>query len=99
MSSEKTEILMENDNVRIERITSAGHSSPEGFWYDQSEDEWVALLIGHAVIGYSDGTEKVLGAGDTLFIPAGRKHRVSYTSSDPECVWFCVFAKKAKNNE
>ena len=27
--------------LRIERIVSEGHVSPEGFWYDQDEPEWV----------------------------------------------------------
>ncbi|MGG7047701.1 MULTISPECIES: hypothetical protein [unclassified Campylobacter] len=35
--------------------------------------------------------EILLQKGDTLFIPAGAKHRVSYTSKG--CFWLCVFAK------
>ncbi len=27
--------------LRVERIVSIAQSSPEGFWYDQPEDEWV----------------------------------------------------------
>ncbi len=26
---------LQADDVRIERIVSHGHASPEGFWYDQ----------------------------------------------------------------
>ena len=85
------EVLMEKQGIRIEQIISKGHISPEGFWYDQSEDEWVVLLKGSAVLEYSDGSETALDAGDTLFIPAGRKHRVKFTSEEPECEWFCVF--------
>ena len=35
--------LFESDTVQIERIISRSHSSPPGFWYDQTEDEWVML--------------------------------------------------------
>ena len=31
--------LLEAANVRIERIVSHGHASPEGFWYDQDRHE------------------------------------------------------------
>lgn len=31
-----------------------------------------------------------LSQGDTIFIPAGAKHRVSYTSE--RCLWLCIFA-------
>lgn len=31
--------LIANDGVRIERILSHGHSSPEEGWYDQDENE------------------------------------------------------------
>ncbi len=31
--------LLEADTLRIERIMSHGHASPEGFWYDQDRHE------------------------------------------------------------
>ncbi|WP_404310173.1 cupin domain-containing protein [Neorhodopirellula lusitana] len=40
--------LAGNPHVRIERIVSAGHASPPGFWYDQDEQEWVMVLQGEA---------------------------------------------------
>lgn len=91
--------MMEKPGVRIERIMSKGHVSPEGFWYDQNEDEWVVLLKGSAVIEYSDGSETALKAGDALFIPAGRRHRVKFTSAKPECEWFCVFVDTETENK
>ncbi len=33
--------LLKAANIRIERIVSHGHASPDGFWYDQEEHEWV----------------------------------------------------------
>ena len=89
-SEELVEILAENKNVRIERIVSYGQTSPDGFWYDQDENEFVALLQGEAVISYEDGSVK-LKAGDTVLIPSHKKHRVEFTSVEPPCVWLCVF--------
>jgi hypothetical protein len=33
--------LLQTPGVRIERIVSHGHKSPNGFWYDQPTGEWV----------------------------------------------------------
>eukprot|EP01096_Ripella_sp_DP13-Kostka_P004094 TRINITY_DN16145_c0_g1_i1.p1 TRINITY_DN16145_c0_g1~~TRINITY_DN16145_c0_g1_i1.p1 ORF type:complete len:152 (+),score=44.62 TRINITY_DN16145_c0_g1_i1:8-463(+) len=36
--------------VLIERIVSRQHSSPEGFWYDQKQTEWVMVVRGSAIL-------------------------------------------------
>lgn len=46
LPGELTDALVEHESVRVERIVSTGHASPEGFWYDQEEHEWVVLLTG-----------------------------------------------------
>ena len=38
--------LIPDAGVKIERIVSSGQSTPEGEWYDQERDEWVALIQG-----------------------------------------------------
>ena len=76
--------------VRVERIVSRGQKSSEGFWYDQDHDEWVAVLQGEGVVGFDDGSEVRLGAGDTLLLPAHTKHRVVATSVQPPCIWIGV---------
>ena len=81
--------LLAASGVRIERVLSGGQVSPEGFWYDQQENEWVAVLQGEGEIAYPDGSKVRLKTGDTLLLPAHQKHRVSYTSSP--CIWLCVF--------
>src|SRR5262249_41930037 len=43
-SAEIVETLLAAPGVRIERIVSFGQASPDGFWYDQAEAEWVLLL-------------------------------------------------------
>ena len=89
-SEELVDILAESKNVRIERIISSGQTSPEAFWYDQNENELVALLQGETIITYEDRSIK-LKAGDTVVIPAHKRHRVDFTSVEPPCVWICVF--------
>ena len=45
---EATDVLLKRPPVRIERIVSAGQTTPEGKWYDQDADEWVLLISGAA---------------------------------------------------
>lgn len=92
LDQEQFDTLYEKEGVRIERILSFGQSSPVGYWYDQSEDEWVMLLEGEAVIGYEDGSEVRLVIGDHLLIPAHTKHRVAFTAEDRLTIWLAVFA-------
>jgi cupin 2 domain-containing protein len=89
--NEIIETLHSSTNVRIERILSAGQSSPEGFWYDQPENEWVLLVQGEAHLAFEDGSTVSLKAGDHIMIEARRRHRVEFTSAGPPCVWVCVF--------
>jgi len=88
---ELTEIILSNNNVRIERIVSHGQVSPDGFWYDQPENEWVLVLSGCGELEFECETIR-LTAGESYLIKSHRRHRVSYTSIDPPCVWLCVFA-------
>lgn len=85
--------LFKNESIMIERIISAGQSSPPGFWYEQEHNEWVLLLQGDAVIGYQDGQVIDLQTGDYLFLPAGLAHRVEKTSLDPPCIWLAIHFK------
>ena len=64
------EALLPDWGVRIERIVSTGQATPEGGWYDQDRDEWVALLRGWAVLSFEDGRRLRLCAGDYLLIRA-----------------------------
>src|SRR5262245_27421574 len=44
LPKEVVQTLIRAADVRIERIISHGHASPEGFWYDQGQHEWVVVL-------------------------------------------------------
>ncbi|MDE2899660.1 MAG: cupin domain-containing protein [Chloroflexota bacterium] len=85
--------LIPDAGVKIERIVSSGQSTPEGQWYDEPRDEWVALLQGEATIAYDDGSEVTLQAGDHLLIPAHTRHRVAMTSESPPCIWLAVHGR------
>ncbi|WP_315506308.1 cupin domain-containing protein [Pyramidobacter piscolens] len=79
---------------RVERIVSVGQATPEGEWYDQDGDEWVALLQGEARLLWDNGDESPLAPGDWLLIPAHVRHRVVYTSAEPPCVWIAVHFRR-----
>ncbi len=91
MPAEVFDILVRSAHVRIERILSRGHASPEGDWYDQKDHEWVVLLRGSAGLRFA-GEEKTvtLRPGDHLLIPARRRHRVEWTDPNGDTVWLAV---------
>lgn len=91
LAIELTDVLIARDGVRIERIVSTGQSSPPGFWYDQTEHEWVCLLSGAAELAFEDRPPVRLAAGDSFFLPAGMRHRVAWTSDREPTVWLAVF--------
>lgn len=89
--SEAFEDLLHAPSVRIERIVSRGHTSPKAGWYEQTENEWVMVVAGAGRIQFEAGGEVQLDEGDYLTIPAGRRHRVSWTDPDVATVWLAVF--------
>ena len=83
-------VLLEAGDVRIERIVSQGHASPEGFWYDQERHEWVLILRGAARLRFEGEDSVEMKAGDCLNIPAHTRHRVDWTTSDEQTIWLAV---------
>src|SRR5579863_6296218 len=84
--------LLEAGGMRIERIVSHGHASPDGFWYDQDLHEWVVLLKGTARLRFENETIE-MKPGDFVNIPAHRRHRVEWTTPDEPTVWLAAFYK------
>ncbi len=82
--------LLKKDNLRIEKIVSNGQKSPEDFWYEQEESEFVLLLEGFAILEFED-KEVELKKGEYINIPAFTKHRVKYTSKKEPSIWLAVF--------
>ena len=66
--------------------------SPEGFWYDQDEHEWVMVLQGSARLQLEDRTLE-LGPGDYINLPAHTKHRVQWTTTDQPTIWLAISYK------
>ena len=83
--------LLSRPGLRIERIVSTGQCSPPGFWYDQAEGEWVALLQGSATLRFEDTLELVdLAPGDFIEIAPHRRHRVESTDPGQPTVWLAI---------
>jgi cupin 2 domain-containing protein len=92
---ESVRTLFDSPEVRIETIVSHGHSSPEGFYYDQTEDEWVLLVSGRAALGFEGQADPVeLGPGDCILLPAHCRHRVKWTEPGIDTVWLAVYRRR-----
>jgi len=91
LPEELFDTISSTDNVKIERIVSRGHASPEGFWYDQEKNEFVLVLRGSAGLKLENEDDIiVLKAGDYINIEAHVKHRVEWTDSTCETIWLAV---------
>ena len=95
LTKELFQTLITAADVRIERIVSHGHASPEGFWYDQGQHEWVMVLKGAARLQFEDGTVE-MKPGDFVNIPAHKRHRVEWTTPDEPTVWLAVFYQNVR---
>ncbi len=88
---EVIETLLETPQVRLERIVSTGQATPEGQWYDQERNEWVAVLSGSAGLLFEGEAEiRVMRPGDHVLIPAHRRHRVAWTAPTQPTVWLAL---------
>ena len=89
---------------KIEKIISTGQTTD---WQESDKNEFVILIQGKAEIEYFENNDYKknimknqrntnnkklqLVRGDTVLINKGERHRVSYTSKEPCCVWICIF--------
>jgi cupin 2 domain-containing protein len=87
-------VILERPGVRIERIVSRGHATPVDEPYQQDEDEWVLLVQGGARLWLDGQGEVALEPGDHLLIPAGLRHRVTWTMPDAPTVWLAIHIGK-----
>ena len=103
-NEEIVKILVKNENVKIEEIISTGQVTG---WQESDKNEFVILIQGNAEIEYFENNDYKrnimknqrntnnkklqLVRGDTVLINKGERHRVSYTSKEPCCVWICIF--------
>ena len=89
---EVEQLLCSGPGWRLVRIHSNGASSPEAFWYEQDENEWLTILKGSARLRLADPDVWVdLSVGDQLTLSSGRRHRVERTDSDPGTIWLALY--------
>ncbi|MCH6565210.1 MAG: cupin domain-containing protein [Proteobacteria bacterium] len=93
ISKEVFSEIIQGENIRIERIISKGHSSPEAGWYDQDDNEWVIVLKGEAKLSFENNDDVHLVSGSHLNIPAHTKHKVTWTKPNTETIWLAVHYK------
>ncbi len=85
------ETLLERPGLRLERIVSRGQVTPPGQWYDQEQEEWVAVIAGCAHLRIEGhGALLVLKPGDSVYLPPHCRHRVEWTATDEVTVWLAL---------
>ncbi len=91
LPNEIFDTLIEDKNIKIERIISSGQKTEQGIWLEQDVDEFVIMLAGKAKISFFDSNEVLdLLPFDYLFIPKKRKHRVEETDEQSLTFWLAV---------
>jgi len=89
--TELVEILLQNRHLKLERITSRGDCARPDHWYDQDWHEWVLLLQGSATLAIAGQHQPVtLVPGDSIFLPAHRRHAVTWTDPRVETLWLAL---------
>lgn len=92
LPEELFDIICSTDHIKIERIISRGHASPDGFWYDQEKNEFVLVVKGSAGLKLENENDiVVLKPGDFLNIQNHVKHRVEWTDSTCDTIWLAVY--------
>ncbi|OJA54503.1 cupin [Burkholderia ubonensis] len=92
---ERIDVLVTGQRLNVERIVSTGQASPEGFWYDDSRAEWVALLSGAAVLEFEvDSTLHEMRPGDYVLIEPHCRHRVAWTHAEEQTVWLAIYHER-----
>jgi cupin 2 domain-containing protein len=92
------ETILDNKNLKLERIVSTGRPTPVGEWYDQEGDEWVMVLTGSAGLSFKGDSEiRIMKPGDYLFIPAHTIHRVEWTDSRENTIWLAIHYNAVQN--
>lgn len=82
---ERLETLLAYKNLVIERIVSSASVPPTE--YVQTQDEWVAMIRGHATLEVA-GETIFLESGDCLFLASGTPHTVRRVSEG--ALWLAV---------
>jgi len=96
-SMEAFTTLLSEPGLRVERIVSAGQATPPGVWLDQPQGEWVLVLQGSAALEIEGASElHRMAAGDYVWLPPHRRHRVAWTEAGRATVWLAVHVGKTR---
>ncbi len=99
-NAEVFETLAQAKGFTVERITSRGQTTPVGQWLVQAQDEWVIVLKGQGRLRFKGRSGNVtLKPGEHVFIPAGKAHRVEWTSPRANTIWLAVFGAHTADGE
>jgi cupin 2 domain-containing protein len=91
LENEEFRNLVASKRVKIERIVSTAHKTPQGEWLEQARAEWVIVLKGSAgLLIEGEAVPRALGPGDYLNIPERCRHRVEWTAKDEPTIWLAV---------
>ena len=81
-----------SESLRIEHIISQGHISPENFYYDQSENEFVAVLQGRAKLEFDNANILEFKPGKPLeYITVTAANRCRFAGSSSYLRFWPVF--------
>ena len=90
LSNEIIETIAEGGKFRMERIISECHITPEDYWYDQDETEFVMVVKGRAELMFKGSEHPVdLFPGDYVIIEPHEQHRVTHT--EESTFWIALF--------
>jgi cupin 2 domain-containing protein len=91
---EISQTLFQRPGLSIHRIVSQGQTTD---WLTQDFDEWVVLLSGAARLLFEkEGRARSMKPGDYIHIPAGCRHRVTWTDPAKKSVWLAVHDEKVR---
>ncbi|HGL6717811.1 cupin domain-containing protein [Burkholderia contaminans] len=94
-NDEQIDLLVTGQRLNVERIVSMGHTSPDGFWYDDARAEWVVLLSGAAVLEFEAGPARhEMHPGDYVLIEPHCRHRVAWTHEETQSVWLAIYYER-----
>jgi cupin 2 domain-containing protein len=75
LPGESFDTLIEQDNVRIERIVSTGQVTPDGDWLDSEDAEFVLVVSGAAKLRIEgEWDDRALGEGDYILLLSPSRH-------------------------
>jgi cupin 2 domain-containing protein len=85
LEGERFETLLAHKNIVVERIQSSSRIASSE--YVQSQDEWVVLLQGEAILEVA-GKKIELKSGDYLFLPSKTPHTLLSVSEG--ALWLAI---------